>query len=274
MSFFHPATGRHRTDGGVMAAKRVDYDGLAATYDQRFGADSPGATGQALRQMVENSRAGRVLEVGCGTGHWLETLAPVSTSLFGLDPSAGMLRQARTKQIPAHFSQGYGEQLPFANEAFEVVFCVNALHHFAAPQTFIADAVRVLGKEGRLAVVGGDPHRGREQWYVYRYFDGTYETDRRRYPTWEMVSHWMEAAGFRQLEFAKIEHIIDHKQGAAVFTDPYLRKESSSQLALLTDEAYEQGLRRIREVLAEAEAKGETLLFETDLSIFMLSGRR
>ena len=75
----------------------------------------------------------------------------------------------------------------------------------------------------------------------------------------------MTAAGFKQLKFAEIEHIIDHKQGAAVFADPYLQKESSSQLALLTDEAYEQGLRRMKEALAEAEEKGETLCFETDL---------
>ena len=257
-----------------MTVKRVDYDRLAATYDQRFGADSAAGRGQALRQIVKNSRGGRVLEVGCGTGHWLETLAPVATSLFGLDASGGMLRQTRAKQIPAHFSQGYGEQLPFANEAFEVVFCVNALHHFAAPHTFIADAARVLGSGGRLAVVGGDPYRGREQWYVYRYFAGAYETDRRRYPTWKRVARWMEAAGLKHLEFAEIERIIDHKQGTAVFVDPYLRKESTSQLALLSDEAYEQGLRQMKKALAEAEEKGETVLFETDLSIFMLSGRR
>jgi ubiquinone/menaquinone biosynthesis C-methylase UbiE len=257
-----------------MSSKRVDYDRLAATYDQRFGTDSAAERGQALRQMVENSRAGRVLEVGCGTGHWLETLAPVSTSLFGLDASGGMVRQALAKQLPACLSQGYGEQLPCANEAFEVVFCVNALHHFAAPETFIADAARVLYKGGRLAVVGGDPHRGREQWYVYRYFAGAYETDRRRFPTWERVADWMKAAGFKQLEFAEVERIVDHKQGPAVLADPYLRKESSSQLALLSDEAYEQGLQRMKRALAEAEENGETVLFETELSIFMLSGRR
>jgi ubiquinone/menaquinone biosynthesis C-methylase UbiE len=256
-----------------MTTRRVDYDRLAATYDQRFGADSAAGTGQALGHMVERSRAGRVLEVGCGTGHWLELLAPVAGSLFGLDPSGGMLRQGRAKQIPACLSQGYAEQLPFADGVFEAVFCVNALHHFAAPQTFVADAARVLRRGGCLAVVGRDPHRSRDHWYVYHYFEGTYEADRRRYPTWEMVSHWMTAAGFRQLEFEEIEQIIDHKQGAAVFTNPYLRKESSSQLALLTDEAYERGLRRIKEALAKAEEKRETLLFKTDLSIFMLSGR-
>jgi ubiquinone/menaquinone biosynthesis C-methylase UbiE len=256
-----------------MNARRVNYDRLAVTYDQRFGADSVEETGQALRQLVENSSAGRILEVGCGTGHWLELLMPVSTWLSGLDPSGGMLRQARAKQLPACFSQGYAEQLPFADAVFEVVFCVNALHHFAAPQSFIAEAARVLRRCGCLVVVGGDPHRGREQWYVYRYFAGTYETDRRRYATWERVSRWMEAVGFKQLEFVEVEHIIDHKRGTTVFADPYLQKESSSQLALLTDEAYERGLRRIKEALVKAEEKGETLLFETDLSIFMLSGR-
>jgi ubiquinone/menaquinone biosynthesis C-methylase UbiE len=243
-------------------------------WPPRFGTDSVEETGQALRQLVENSKAGRVLEVSCGTGHWLELPAPLTTSLFGLDASGGILRHVLAKQLPAGLSQGYAEQLPFAEAVFEVVFCVNALHHFAAPETFIADAARVLSKGGRLAVVGGDPHQGREQWYVYRYFAGAYETDRRRYPTWVRVSRWMTTAGFKQLEFAEIEHIVDHKRGAAVFADPYLRKESNSQLALLSDEAYVQGLRRMKEALAEAEEKGETVLFETDLSIFMLSGRR
>jgi predicted TPR repeat methyltransferase len=82
-----------------MTARRVDYDRLAATYDQGFGANSAAGTGQALRQMVERSSAGRVFEVGCGTGHWLELLAPVTISHFGVDASAGMVRQANSSLL-------------------------------------------------------------------------------------------------------------------------------------------------------------------------------
>jgi hypothetical protein len=57
-----------------------------------------------------------------------------------------------------------------------------------------------------------------------------------------------------------------------VLGDPFLEKEATSQLTLLSDEAYSSGLRRIEEAIAVAELAGETLTFPTDLMIAMVVG--
>lgn len=253
---------------------QIDYDRIASKYDQRFTAGTPSGEGQALRNLAREVKTSRVLEVGCGTGHWLQEMASGGPALFGLDLSTGMLHQAKVKKTPVDLIQGYARQLPFQDNSFDLVFCVNAIHHFADPQAFITEAFRSVRLEGALAVVGSGPQEWKSTWYVYRYFEGTYERDLRRFPAWGTVCQWMRAAGFKDLRHAEVEHIAAHKRGREVLDDPYLQKHACSQLALLTDEAYAAGLRRIEEDLAQAERRGETLTFETELTIAMLSGRK
>jgi hypothetical protein len=118
-----------------------------------------------------------------------------------------------------------------------------------------------------------DPRAHRHRWYVYDYFAGTYETDLDRFPSWGTVVDWMVEAGFERIEWRLVERITDHKVGRDVFSDPFLQKDSCSQLTLLTDEAYAAGLRRIATALSEAEAEGRPLAFATDLLQAMLVGR-
>ena len=55
--------------------------------------------------------------------------------------------------------------------------------------------------------------------------------------------------------------------------DPFLRKGSSSQLALLSDQAYAAGLARIDAALDRAEAADSELHFVVDVPLAMISGR-
>ncbi|MEJ2736545.1 MAG: class I SAM-dependent methyltransferase [Anaerolineae bacterium] len=230
-------------------------------------------TAAALRELAEGVGGGRILEVGCGTGHWLATLGPASSQLYGLDLSTGMLAQAGGQQAGLELVRGRAGQLPFSEGCFDLVYCVNAIHHFQQQRTFVFEARRLLRRGGVLAVVGTDPRAHRDRWYVYDYFDGTYETDLARFPSWGQVLDWKVGAGFEGVEWRWVERILDPKRGRAVFDDPFLRKDSCSQLALLTDEAYAAGLDRIEAALSSAEATGETILFATDLLLAMIVGR-
>ena len=117
-----------------------------------------------------------------------------------------------------------------------------------------------------------DPCFLRDRWYIYDYFEGTYETDLTRFPSWGTVLDWLLAAGFEHVAWQPVEQIQEHKVGRAIFADPFLQKDACSQLALLSDEAYAAGLQRIEAALAAAGAQGETLTFATDLLLTMLTG--
>jgi hypothetical protein len=70
-----------------------------------------------------------------------------------------------------------------------------------------------------------------------------------------------------------VEHLVGHHVGRAVLEDPILQKHGTSQLALLTDEAYTVGIGLIDAALSEAAATGKTLAFPVDISLTMVTGR-
>jgi ubiquinone/menaquinone biosynthesis C-methylase UbiE len=252
---------------------QVDYDRIAPSYNRRYVGGGRQGVAITLQALASALGAGRILEVGCGTGHWLAGLAAVSAQLYGLDLSAGMLAQAQEREEVLDLVQGRAGQIPFPDASFDLVCCINAIHHFQQQPGFVAEARRVLRPGGALAVIGMDPRAHRHRWYVYDYFAGTYQADLARFPSWGTVLDWMVDSGFHQVEWRIAEQIRDPKVGRSVLADPYLRKDAVSQLTLLSDGDYAAGLARIEAALAAAEAAGETVAFPTDLLLAMLAGR-
>ena len=250
----------------------VNYEQLATVYDRRYAASPLSGVGRALETVVKTMGARSVLEAGCGTGHWLDLLQPVVPNVYGLDLSPGMLAQARMRGKDLRLALGRATELPFRDQAFDLIFCVNAIHHFGDERKFIFEARQLLTPKGALAVIGLDPHGRKDSWYVYQYFEETYQTDIGRFPTRSNLESWMEEAGFERLEWRIAEQIEHSWYGRDVFSDPFLKKESTSQLTLLSDEAYAAGMERIEAAIATAEAEGRSLEFPAGLLLLMITG--
>jgi demethylmenaquinone methyltransferase/2-methoxy-6-polyprenyl-1,4-benzoquinol methylase len=96
----------------------------------------------------------RVLDVATGTGLVArEALAVVGPSglVLGLDPSAGMLDEARDLAIP--LARGLGERLPCADASFDFVSMGFALRHVADLDALFAEMHRVLRPGGTACVL-------------------------------------------------------------------------------------------------------------------------
>jgi ubiquinone/menaquinone biosynthesis C-methylase UbiE len=253
--------------------KRVDYDKVAPTYDKRFAyyAGAPRGVAAALIDLAGEVHARQILEVGCGTGHWLRLLSPLGYTVFGLDRSAGMLAAAQAVEAP-NLARGEAGALPFPPASFDLVICVNALHHFADASQFISEGRRLLRPGGALAIVGMHPHSGRDRWYLYDYFPGTKETDLQRYPSAGEIVNWMIEAGFDLVRWQTVERLHERRKGREILDEPMLHKNATSQLTLLSDVQYAAGITRIQAAIAQAEASGEAAVFEVDISLHMLVG--
>ena len=181
-------------------------------------------------------------------------------------------RCARTQAPQAELVQGRAECLPWGNALVDRVFCLNAFHHFRDKPAFLAEARRVLRPNGRVLVVGLDPHSESDRWFIYDYFTGTREIDKCRYPPTSCIREWMQAAGFSDCVTQEAEHIVAQLPARAAIEQKRLDKMVTSQLSVLTDDEYQHGIKRIRNALTLAETQGERLSLSMDLRLHATFG--
>jgi ubiquinone/menaquinone biosynthesis C-methylase UbiE len=251
---------------------RKEYDAIARTYDRRYEINPLTGVEAALRHLVKEVGARRVLEIGCGTGHWLKILAPQVDWIIGLDPSLGMLKVAAELQPPGELVCASASALPFAGGSFDLIFVVNALHHFDDKRSFVEEARRLLRPGGALATIGMDLPSAVGHWVIYDYFPVTIEYDRSRFPPWEQIESWMRGAGFIVRPPRTVEHVRNQKRGREILDDHFIQRSGASQLRGLTDAQYRAGMERIKAAISEAEARGEEAVFKTDLQLKILVG--
>ena len=106
---------------------------------------------------------GRLLDIGTGTGRMAELFAPLADHVVALDNSLDMLRIARAKlqHLPAdevELVQGDFSQLPFSAQEFETIVLHQVLHFAQNPAGVLAEAARVTGPGGRIAIVDFAAH--------------------------------------------------------------------------------------------------------------------
>jgi ubiquinone/menaquinone biosynthesis C-methylase UbiE len=248
------------------------YNSISDTYDRRYEINPMKGVEGALRDLIAEIGARRVLEIGCGTGHWLKILASHADRIIGLDSSSGMLRRAMDLSKPIELVCGSADSIPFAGSAFDLIFVVNALHHFNDKQGFIERAPRLLRSGGALAMIGLDVPSANGHWVIYDYFPGAIEYDQARFPLWEEVISWMWAAGLVVQPLRTVEHICDEKRGRSILDDHFIQRHGTSTLMGLTDAQYQAGIDRIKLAIAQAEARGEEAAFKTEFQLKMAVG--
>jgi len=91
------------------------------------------------------------LELGCGTGIFLEKLARSGARIVGLDLSADLLAKARARLVTASnvvLHRGNAEHMPYAASSFDSVYGSSVLHHLDLDRA-LAEVFRVLRPGGR-----------------------------------------------------------------------------------------------------------------------------
>lgn len=94
-----------------------------------------------------------VLEVGCGDGSFTRNLAVLSSHVTAIDISASQIeRNARAQPEIKFIQHDVAQPFPFANEAFDVIWCSEVLEHLFDPGVALREMQRVLAPGGRLLV--------------------------------------------------------------------------------------------------------------------------
>ena len=113
--------------------------------------------------------AGRVLEIGTGTGYGIDIIAPNVEHFVTMDKT----RSEELGAIPANveFKEGVVPPIPFADESFDYVVSFQVIEHIKRDKEFVREVHRVLKKGGKFIV--STPNRPmsltRNPWHVREY---------------------------------------------------------------------------------------------------------
>jgi SAM-dependent methyltransferase len=94
------------------------------------------------------------LELGCGAAQFGIRVALRGANVVGLDFSANQLAAARPHLretgVRMPLVRGSAEELPFADESFDLVFCDHGATTFTDPHITVPEVARVLRPDGAL----------------------------------------------------------------------------------------------------------------------------
>lgn len=95
----------------------------------------------------------RVLDLGCGDGAFAAALTGAGAVVTAVDVSGEAVRRARRRAPGAQVELvAEGGELPFAEDAFDLVWCGETLEHVADVAGLLAEVRRVLRWGGTLLV--------------------------------------------------------------------------------------------------------------------------
>jgi ubiquinone/menaquinone biosynthesis C-methylase UbiE len=135
-------------DTAIFDRAASQYD---AYYDTELGQQVDALEKESVGRLLGGIRAGQVLEIGCGTGHWTQFLSGLGYSVLGIDPSEAMLEKARSRRLPdCEFICARAEKLPLPDHCMDLVVAIAVFEFIENREAAFSEVHRVLRPEGHF----------------------------------------------------------------------------------------------------------------------------
>lgn len=94
----------------------------------------------------------QILDIACGTGGWLLTCQQLGATPYGIDISEKAITFCKEVMAKDHFHVADAEQLPFADNSFDVITCLGSLEHFRDQKVAIKEILRVAKTNAKIVI--------------------------------------------------------------------------------------------------------------------------
>lgn len=189
-----------------------------------------------------------VLDLSCGTGNYLKrqiTEYPFSEykiKWIGMDKSKDMIKMAENKGLDADLIIGDVVDIPLKDNSVNYIKNRFAFHHYLKKEKAVREMNRILKQNGILSILNLNHEYMKHSW-VYKYFPGSIKLDNERFPEITELYKLLENNGFEinvnikvEVKKFKYKDIIEET-----------RNKDMSQLQIITEKEYKEGLNRMEE---------------------------
>lgn len=98
----------------------------------------------------------KILDLGCGNGHFFEYFEGKGVDYFGVDNSGKLIGIAKNEHPSGNFQVADALSLPFPDNFFDNIFSIAVFHHIPSGELrlqFLREAKRVLKTNGVLVLI-------------------------------------------------------------------------------------------------------------------------
>jgi len=232
----------------------TEFTKIATDYDKGRRGEDVGFWAAEVERFAGLSGESMVLDLGCGTGVYTLGIAEsTSATMCGLDPSIGMLEQARLKSGSVHWFNAVGEVLPLRSGFFDCIFSSQVWHHIVDKQGTAHECGRVL-RPGGTVVIRTISHEQLREKVVFTFFPEILGNQLQVYPSNEDFGRFFGVAGFSSTE--PHAYALERHQTPTEFIE-IARKKLWSMFRPISEEGLERGVEELKRF--EREHPGEPI---------------
>lgn len=144
---------------------------------------------------------GRVLDVGCAAGYFLQTMRELGWQTVGVELSEYMARHAREQMGLPDVRAGSIETQDFAEQSFDVITFWDVIEHLEDPRPSLKRAAQLLKRDGIIVIETQNVESTfaklmGKRWQHYKYEEHLYHFSPKTLP------RLLESVGLRQVEWS------------------------------------------------------------------------
>lgn len=232
-------------------SRSTDYERMAARYDagRALPLDQIDGWRVVLSRYVEPSPR-PLLDLGSGTGLFSEALARwFDVTVVGVEPSAGMRREAATKRRLPNilYLGGRAESIPLRDRSCGCAWLSTVLHHIEDLARSVGELRRILGTGDRVLIRNSFGDRlDRVHWLDY--FPAAKRLAATRWPSVEQTTDAFASAGFQLEALETVPEVVAADLRA--YHDR-LSNRANSTLTLIGEDEFAAGLAELGRAASE-----------------------
>jgi ubiquinone/menaquinone biosynthesis C-methylase UbiE len=158
---------RHNLDSGIFQGRYSDFTQGRFTDEFIYGRYQ--IFEEVDAELGRIPAHGKVLDLGCGTGHFSNYILHKGFIVEAIDPSLKMLEFAGTNFPNIKFIEGVASSLPFPDHSFDLVISIEVLRYLDVSDVKLAykEMHRVLKPGGRILITHVNKYAADGYYFFY-----------------------------------------------------------------------------------------------------------